>query len=187
MGPFPEITAMAVWIGLGGLIALLVLAVVSDVRQRRIPNGLVLAGLAAGLAVHLWGGGGWGLLSALGGSLLLLGLTFPLFALGWLGAGDVKLLTAVGAFATWHYALAVLLAVGLAGGVVGSLAMIWGLGLGGWWQRIGALVGLSFAERRPPTLAPANGAGVEVPYAVAIALGTAGAIFLVRAFPVLVL
>lgn len=186
MGPFSGITEVTGWAGLGGLIALLLLAVVFDVRQRRIPNGLVLAGLAAGLAVHL-GGGGWGLLNAIGGSLLLLGLTFPLFALGWLGAGDVKLLTAVGAFATWHYALAVLLAVALAGGVVGSLAMIWGLGLGGWWQRIGALVGISMAQRRSPTLAPANGAGVEVPYAVAIALGTAGATFLVRPFPFLVL
>lgn len=187
MGPFPEMTAMAGWAGLGGLVALLLLAVAFDLRQRRIPNGLVLAGLAAGLAVHLWGGGGWGLLNALGGSLLLLGLTFPLFALGWLGAGDVKLLTAVGAFVTWHYALAVLLAVALAGGVVGSLAMIWGLGLGGWWQRIGALVGVSMAQRRAPTLAPGSGPGVEVPYAVAIALGTAGAVFLAGAFPVLVL
>ena len=67
-----------------------------DVAQRRIPNWLNLAGIAGGVAFNVWRGTPqfldsiWGLAAGLGVLLL------P-FALGWLGAGDVKLFGAVGA------------------------------------------------------------------------------------------
>ncbi|HKJ71596.1 MAG TPA: prepilin peptidase [Gammaproteobacteria bacterium] len=197
MHGFAEMVGQAGWTGGGVLLALLVLAVAFDVRQRRIPNRLVIAGLVAGVALQGLFGGPWGLLGALGGALLLLLLTFPFFALGWLGAGDVKLLAAVGSFVTWHYAPAVLLTVGLAGGLVGSAAMAWQAGLGQWWHRVGALVGVSIASRGAPrlsgsslsgsSLSGSSAAGVEVPYAIAIALGTVGSAFLVRLVPALVL
>ena len=69
----------------------------ADVRSRRIPNRLTIAGLVVALslrvllgAIPLWQG-------VLGASLGL-ALAVPLFALGILGGGDVKLLAAVGAF-----------------------------------------------------------------------------------------
>ena len=69
----------------------------SDVRSRRIPNRLTVAGLLIALSlrvllglVPLWQG--------VLGAALALGIGIVLFALGILGGGDAKLLTAVGAF-----------------------------------------------------------------------------------------
>lgn len=69
-----------------------------DLRSRRIPNwlsgSLLLAGLVQScLPGHVMGPG-----HCLLGMVVGFGMTFPLFALGAVGAGDVKLLTAVGAW-----------------------------------------------------------------------------------------
>lgn len=111
------------------LVLLLAVAVVSDARWRRIPNVLVLVALLAGLLFHALGPkvGAGGLFSnqpgALGGLLALCGvlvgflLFLPMYLLRVLGAGDVKLFAAVGAFAgpaaTVNLAICVLLAGGL--------------------------------------------------------------------------
>jgi prepilin peptidase CpaA len=81
-------------IGLG----LAALACVWDIRTRRIPQALTLGGAIAGVVFHLTIGG-WaaGLGSLAGWSLGLLIFLAP-FALGGLGAGDVKLMAALGAW-----------------------------------------------------------------------------------------
>jgi prepilin peptidase CpaA len=72
-------------------------AVVIDVRTRRIPNWLTgaIAGAGFGLA---FGGGAVTPMSAAFGLALGLALMLPGHALGATGAGDVKLMAAVGAF-----------------------------------------------------------------------------------------
>lgn len=78
------------------LAGVLLLAVLFDLSTRRIPNGLTLAAMLAGVAWHGVTGGGWGLVLSLEGlSVAALGLTLWLARA--LGAGDVKLLGAVGA------------------------------------------------------------------------------------------
>src|ERR1700712_3249894 len=70
-----------------------------DVKSRRIPNVLTLATFILGVALHLDLNGGRGLLSSLAGALVC-GLIFLAFYLaGGMGAGDVKLMAAVGACA----------------------------------------------------------------------------------------
>ncbi len=76
---------------------LLLTAAALDIRDRRIPNVLTGAGVLVGLAFGILEAHGLPL-SALAGMALGLGIGFPLFALGALGAGDAKLLAAVGAF-----------------------------------------------------------------------------------------
>ncbi|MCB9743155.1 MAG: prepilin peptidase [Alphaproteobacteria bacterium] len=77
---------------------MLLLAAGWDLATRRIPNPLVLVGLMLGLATGLQAGGaaglGWGLL----GAGLAFALTFPQWALKWMGGGDAKLFMVVGAF-----------------------------------------------------------------------------------------
>jgi len=95
-------TALNIFVGI-----LLTLACFTDLRTRRIPNVLTFSAAAGALLFHL-ATGGW---SAAGSSLagLFLGalLFFPMFALRGMGAGDVKLLAAIGAWlgpgqvATW--------------------------------------------------------------------------------------
>jgi len=79
------------------LVVVLLVASWTDVRARRIPNWLTVAGMIAGLAVRAWMGPGPLVDGALGVGLGLL-LSAPFFAVGALGGGDAKLLMAVGAF-----------------------------------------------------------------------------------------
>lgn len=90
-----------------------------DVRYRRIPNQLVLVMLIGGLAINTTFGGLLGGFSSLQG----LGLAFlPMFLMhvfGAMGAGDVKLFSAVGAvlgvsLVPWTFVIVVMLGAGLA-------------------------------------------------------------------------
>lgn len=62
-----------------------------DYRYSRIPNWLTSAAFAAGVAAALAGGGMASVLSHLGPVILVIAAFYPLFRLGTLGAGDVKL------------------------------------------------------------------------------------------------
>jgi len=99
------------------LCAVLAVAVYSDVRRHRIPNTLTLFGLVSGLAVQLLGHGLSGVTSGLLGAGVGLACFAPFYLLRAMGAGDLKLLAAVGAFlgpqAAFHAALFSLLAGGL--------------------------------------------------------------------------
>jgi len=98
--------------------ALLVVACLSDLRTRRIPNVLTFSAVACALLFHLVTGGpsaaGWSLV----GCLLGIALFLPMFALRGMGAGDVKLLAAVGAWLGPSQVAGVALAASLAGGVI---------------------------------------------------------------------
>ena len=91
------------------------IAAVTDLRSRRIPNWLTLPALPVGLmAQSVYGDGFWqGLLGALGGFVAF----FALFAVGAGGAGDVKLFTVVGSFVGIRNLVAVFVLVALIGGV----------------------------------------------------------------------
>jgi prepilin peptidase CpaA len=96
----------------------LLLACITDLRTRRIPNALTLSAIVSALVFHAVTGG----LSAAGGSLAgcFVGalLFFPMFALRGMGAGDVKLLAAVGAWLGPSEVAIAALATSIAGGVI---------------------------------------------------------------------
>jgi prepilin peptidase CpaA len=91
-----------------------------DIALRRIPDGIVL--LAAGMGAGLRAAEGP---AALGGSLLVALAVFALllipFARGWLGGGDVKLLSALAIAIPPAAAPGLLVATTLAGGVLALL------------------------------------------------------------------
>ena len=81
------------------IICYLALALASDIRTRKIPNRLTFPAAAAGLSINAYQYGWDGCIaSALG---LALGLAFLLipYLMGGIGAGDVKMLGALGALA----------------------------------------------------------------------------------------
>ena len=94
------------------------LACATDLRSARIPNWLTLGAMAAGLCFHAMLPGGHGIAAAALGLLVGLLVFFPFFALGALGAGDVKLMAALGAWVGAAAAVNVALYGAVAGGVL---------------------------------------------------------------------
>ena len=72
-------------------------ATITDMRGQRIPNGITFGLTAAALAWHGWTGHLDGLLFSLGGLSVGFGCMILPYALGVMGAGDVKLMAGVGA------------------------------------------------------------------------------------------
>jgi prepilin peptidase CpaA len=95
-----------------------VIACVWDLRTRRIPNALTFGSAAAALVAAAVAGGATGFLWALAGWGLGLLLFFPMFALRGMGAGDVKLLAALGAWLGPEPIVWVALYTAIAGGVL---------------------------------------------------------------------
>ena len=80
------------------VIAISMIACITDLRTRRIPNVLTFGAAIAGLVAHIALDGASGALTAAGGWLTGLLIFLPFFALGGMGGGDVKLLAALGAW-----------------------------------------------------------------------------------------
>ena len=105
------------------LMSLLSVAVVTDLRERRIPNKVTVSGLVAGLIIAAVMEVGFPLM-ALAGAVVALLFSFPLVALGAIGAGDAKLLTAVGAFVGPGGILSVLIYGAIAGGILALISAV---------------------------------------------------------------
>jgi prepilin peptidase CpaA len=101
------------------LLAVVLGAAVYDVRYRRIPNWLSLGGVLLGLALNTFLYQGWpGLSFSLIGMAAGFGVYFLLYALRAMGAGDVKLMAAVGAIVGWRDWFGMFLITAVIGGVM---------------------------------------------------------------------
>jgi prepilin peptidase CpaA len=161
-------------------------AAVTDVRTRTIPNWLTLGGILVGLLLNtlLAGflGAGWltGLFSALGGAMLLLIIFGLLGLLNFVGMGDAKLMAAVGACVRWPLAIWALAYVAFAGGVIAILYALFRGRLGQVFRNLGRLGRrmVTRGEEQPEVELH------RIPYALAILCGTAWAVA-ARYLPVL--
>lgn len=100
--------------------ALLIAAAITDLRARIISNRLNLA--VAALAPLWWLANGYALWPDMAVQLLVGAAIFTLFAalfaLGMMGGGDVKLLTALALWFPWQAVLSLVVLMALLGGVV---------------------------------------------------------------------
>ncbi len=100
------------------LLALVLTAAVYDVRYRRIPNWLTLLGVLAGLGLNTFLYQGWpGLRFGLLGLAVAFAIYFVLYALRAMGAGDVKLMAAIGSMVGWENWFGIFIVTALIGGV----------------------------------------------------------------------
>jgi prepilin peptidase CpaA len=93
----------------------------TDWYNHKIPNWLTLPAMAAGLILNAVNGK---LATALAGMLAGLGIYFLFFALGFRGAGDGKMMGAVGAFVGWPAVIFVMVLVALLGGLAAVLVAL---------------------------------------------------------------
>jgi prepilin peptidase CpaA len=141
----------AVVVGVG------LIACITDVRSRRIPNVLTFGAAAAGLIYGAITGGWSGAGSAALGWLIGAAAFFIPFALGGLGAGDVKLLAAIGAWLGPVGAFWLALYTGVAGGV---MAIVVALG-SGYFRRALSNVSLLLMHWRVAGLRPLSEVSLE--------------------------
>lgn len=156
---------------------LLAVACVSDLRSRRIPNSLVLTLALAGVIHAL---STMEPLTAIGfaGSGMAIGLALwmPFWAARVLGAGDVKLAGAVGAWLGIAGVVEASLLAALAGGVLAVLALVRGDGVVAGMSRFGVWMLASRVRRGvAPEFTPVER---RLPYGLAIAAGAMTAAWL---------
>lgn len=168
----------------GVLMVLLVTAAVIDYRSHRIPNWLVLSGTLFGLIYNvvfppfpnaniLWPLEGLGL-----GFIVFL----PLYLIGAMGAGDVKLVAMVGAIIGPVDMVWVLLYTMIVGGVLAILFVLARGTAGRMVRNLITLFRLGFLNAlsgiRPDLQVDAGVSAGKLPYGVSIAIGTIGYLML---------
>ncbi len=148
--------------------------VASDLRSRRIPNVLCLGGLLLGLGLNVVSDGWSGALSSLIGFAVAILLLLPVFAVGGIGGGDVKMVGALGA---------------LLGSRLMLMGLVWGMVAGGVFMLVHLwrhgrmreklestrfmLIAALQTRSLEPLRAPANDpAAIALPYSVPLGLGT---------------
>lgn len=143
-------------------------------QQHRIPNILSLGGIVLGIVLQGWASGFSGALAGIGGTAVGLGIFIPFYLSHGMGAGDVKLMGAVGSFLGPTNAL---LATGLSLGAGGVIALVILLSRGGlgslfkrYWATIECLITTKTLVHQPPALGEV--AAMKFPYAAAIGIGT---------------
>src|SRR4051794_21936463 len=101
----------------------MVVAAVIDGIKLKVPNWLTFPMILLGLAFSAAHGGWHGFLGSLEGTLLGLALLLPLYSIGGMGAGDVKLLAGLGAWVGPWLTLQAFVATAVVGGVM-AIAMV---------------------------------------------------------------
>jgi prepilin peptidase CpaA len=151
-----------------------------DLRWRRIPNWLTVGAALMGIAYHAVAGGWGGIQTASAGWAVGLAIFFIPFALGGLGAGDVKLVAALGAWLGPADVVWLGLYTGVIGGLLAlvvacrhgylrqALRNIWVLLM--FWRTSGL--------RALPEMTIQQGQGPKLAYGLSIFIGTVVTIWL---------
>lgn len=156
-----------------GLIALMAVAVLHDIRERKIPNRIVVTGTLFGLASSLLPGG-IGIVQSIGGLGLGLVMLLPMYALRAMGAGDVKLMAGAGAFLGINATFFAALLTFVLGGVLALLYSAHGGTLGQTMGNLKTFLYHSVARVSGGSLPNAGEmpvAQARMPYSLAIAAG----------------
>lgn len=145
-----SLPALPIW-NWTALSSLLLLSVWQDLAHRRIPNHLLLCTAAAGLVLAVMPQG-IGMFSAVSAAFAAFAAFTPLYLLRQMGGGDLKLLATAGLLVGMPRVTALCLSIAMAGGL---LALYW------LWR--------GRRQRHHTVWALQK----RMPYAVAIALGSA--------------
>lgn len=155
------------------LTLVLLICSITDLKDRKIYNLVLIPALLFGLLYNLivgsWQGLGLSLLGTLAGFSILI---LP-FALGGMGAGDVKLLAVIGAIKGPLFAFYAAIGMGLAGGIIALCILAY---KGVLFQAVGAML-MSFFSGLGYKVVNEK---IMVPYGLAIAAGAWGALWWIR-------
>ncbi len=149
---------------------LLGFAVYFDYRYRRIPNKLTFSVIILALFLHVVGGGWSGILFSFKGLALGIVLLLIPFITGGMGAGDVKLLGAIGAVVGPNDVLWSLLYGAIVGGTFAIIILIRNKRLVPVLNHLWML--LCFKMSKVKIKMSINVTNIKFPYGIALAIGT---------------
>jgi len=168
------------------LLAVVLGAAVYDARYRRIPNWLTVTGVLIGLCLNAYQygalptpaiQGSWqGLLFSLKGLLVGFGVYLMLHLLRAMGAGDVKLMAAVGSIVGWQNWFGIFLVTAVTGGVLAIVVSIARKRLGKTLFNVGFILhemkSLRPAYLKNEELDVKSDKALRLPHGIVIAVGT---------------
>lgn len=163
------------------LSAILILAAVIDGWALKVPNWvtfpLIVAGWCYSLFAFGWEGLGWSLMGTIVGLALLL----PAYAIGGMGAGDVKLLAGIGAWVHVTHTFNAFCISAIVGAVMAVLMVLWKRSLRKHTLQFKAILTEIITIRNPETLsaiaADRKSTMQLLPYGIPITVGTIGYFF----------
>ena len=154
------------------LVTALAHAVYTDLRARRISNRLTLATALTGVVMNALIGGWVGLTTSALGCLVGFAVLLAPYLAGGIGAGDLKLLAAIGAVKGSQFILRATLYTGIAGGVLALIYLAYVV-----CTRVAAPL-FRRAGQRAPSQGVRSASHAAIPYAPAIAIGAMLALLL---------
>lgn len=168
----PQVPQEVIWL----VTVVLIEAAVIDGLKLRVPNWLTAHFVAGGLAYWAWQAGSGGFLGSLEGAALGLALLLPLYAIGGMGAGDVKLLAGVGAWVGPALVLQSFVATAIVGGLM-ALVMVVRSGRLARHVAMFQVIGNEILAVRSPTklsqlAAERKPSMLLLPYGIPMAVGT---------------
>jgi prepilin peptidase CpaA len=160
------------------LTIILVVATVKDIKFRKIPNWLTYPTMIVAIAYYTGMNGLEGLLFSLGGIAVGMAVLIPLYLMGGMGAGDVKLMGAVGGLLGPKGVLIALLCTALIGGIYAIISLAFYGELGKTIKRYWRILLTFILTKKFIYIQPhENIKKLKLCYGVAIALGTFSSIF----------
>lgn len=143
----------------------------TDWRSRRIPNWLTVPALVLGIAANTLATGWDGAKESLLGAALGLGLLLPFVLIRSLGAGDWKLVGALGAFLGPSRLTTVLLGTILVAGLMAVVLIVWKRRVGQTLRNLAHMVAGLFTLHLPgPEVSLDNPDSLKIPFGVAVAV-----------------
>jgi len=172
-----QFQAVAPVLSVGFVVVLVLACTVTDLYNRKIPNCLTLPAVVIGLLIGALGGGWKGVFFSGTGIIVGFGLMFLFYYLGAMGAGDVKLMAAVGALLGYPAIVQVFFYTAISGGVIAMLVLLRNRLAKQAARNLFSLVVSFFLLRFSGLKAQAGEAQLtesvgSIPYGVAIGLGT---------------
>ncbi len=155
------------------LAVILLIAVISDIRLHKIRNWLTFPAMVVGIAYYSYIGGLEGLLFSATGIALGVVILMPFYFMGGMGAGDVKLMGAVGGMLGVKGVLVAFLCTALVGGIWAIILLTLHGHLKDTVKRYWMILKVLIFARSLNYVPPENKEKMPLmPYGVAIAIGT---------------
>lgn len=158
------------------LIALIAICVITDLRERKIYNKVLLPFLFAGLVLNSASDGISGLGFTLSGTTVGFSILLIPYLLGGMGAGDVKLLAVIGGLKGTIFVVTAAVYMALAGGILALIILFFRNDVLNRLKLIGLFLGGLRSGMKVPLGLDKESLNTTYPYGVAIAIGAAAAV-----------